>query len=391
MSIISSIDKQIYLKFMKIVALKERVKGEQRVAITPETAKLFIKKGFTVFVEKNIGASASFADSEYAAAGASVSAIPLEILSDADIILKVQPTPLTDVYNEIEMSPKGATIIGLLSPYSNSEYVDKALSKELSAIAMELVPRISRAQNMDVLSSQSNIAGYRAVIEASYYFDRAFPMMMTAAGTINPAKTLILGAGVAGLQAIATAKRLGSAVSAYDVRTATKEQVESLGAKFVYPEEALANDQEDKSGYAKEVSKDFATIQKEFFTSIIAKYDIVITTAQIPGKKAPLLLTKEMISKMRPGSVLVDMAAASGGNIEDTALDKIIAKKGVKIIGWNNLATRIASDSSKLYAKNLYNFLDYAIKDGKIDFKDDLVEEMLIGVNGQMVNKKFKV
>jgi H+-translocating NAD(P) transhydrogenase subunit alpha len=376
---------------MKIVALKERVKGENRVAITPETAKLFIKRGFTVFVEKNIGTSANFTDEEYEEAGANVSSIPLEILSDADIILKVQPTPLIDAYNEIEMSPKGAIIIGLLSPYSSSEYLDKALSKELSAIAMELVPRISKAQNMDVLSSQSNLAGYRAVIEASYYFDRAFPMMMTAAGTINPAKTLILGVGVAGLQAIATAKRLGSAVSAYDVRAATKEQVESLGAKFVYPEEGIESDQEDKAGYAKEVSKDFASIQNKFLNDIIHKYDIVITTAQIPGKKAPLLLTKEMIAKMRPGSVLVDMAAASGGNIEDTALDKIIAKKGVKIIGWNNMAARIASDSSKLYAKNLYNFLDYAIKDGKIDFKDELVEEMLIGVNGQMVNKKFKV
>ena len=375
---------------MKIAALKERAKGEHRTAITPETTKLFCKKGYDVFVEKNIGTAANFTDSEYEAAGATVSGIPLEILSDADIILKVQPTPLIDQYNEIDMAKKGSTIIGLLSPYSNSEYLDKALSKELSAIAMELVPRITKAQNMDVLSSQSNLAGYRAVIEASYYYDRAFPMMMTAAGTVNPAKTLVLGVGVAGLQAIATAKRLGSAVSAYDVRAATKEQVESLGAKFVYPS-APSNDAEDKSGYAKEVTQDFASIQEKFLSEIISKYDIVITTALIPGKKAPTLLTKSMLSKMKPGSVVVDMATISGGNVEDSVIDKVIAKKGVKIIGWSNMAAKIASDSSKLYAKNLYNFLEYAIKDNKINFKDDLVEEMLIGKNGQMVNKKFKV
>ena len=375
---------------MKIAALKERAKGEHRTAITPETTRLFCQKGYSVFVEKSIGTAANYTDSEYEAAGATVSAIPLEILSDADIILKVQPTPLIDQYNEIDMAKKGSTIIGLLSPYSSSEYLDKALSKELSAIAMELVPRITKAQNMDVLSSQSNLAGYRAVIEASYYYDRAFPMMMTAAGTVNPAKTLILGVGVAGLQAIATAKRLGGAVSAYDVRAATKEQVESLGAKFVYPS-VQSSDAEDKSGYAKEVTQDFAAIQEKFLSEIISKYDIVITTALIPGKKAPTLLTKSMISKMKPGSVVVDMATISGGNVEDSVIDKVIAKKGVKIIGWSNMAAKIASDSSKLYAKNLYNFLEYAIKDSKINFKDDLVEEMLIGLNGQMVNKKFKV
>ncbi|CAN0586868.1 unnamed protein product, partial [Ectocarpus sp. 12 AP-2014] len=203
---------------IKIAALKERAKDEHRAAITPETAKLFCAKGYSVFVEKDIGLSASFTDEAYKEAGAVVSSIPLEILSDADIILKVQPTPLVDGYNEIEMSKKEATIIGLLSPYLASEYIDKALSKGLSAIAMELVPRITKAQSMDVLSSQSNLAGYRAVIEASYYFDRALPMMMTAAGTVNPAKVLVLGAGVAGLQAIATAKRLGAVVSAYDIR-----------------------------------------------------------------------------------------------------------------------------------------------------------------------------
>lgn len=375
---------------MKIAAIKERAKGESRVAITPDTAKLYVKNGYSVFVEKNIGVSANFTDSEYQNAGATVSAIPLEILSDADIILKVQPTPFIDEYNEIDMSKKGAVIIGMLSPYSNSEYIEKSLSKKLATISMELVPRITKAQNMDVLSSQSNLAGYRAVIEANYYFDRAFPMMMTAAGTINPAKTLVLGVGVAGLQAIATAKRLGSAVSAYDVRAATKEQVESLGAKFIYPNDAI-RDAEDKSGYAKEIGKDFAKIQETFLSEIIASFDIIITTAQIPGKKAPLLVTKEMCATMKPGSVIVDMAAATGGNVEDSTPDKVISKKGVKIIGWTNMAAKIASDSSKLYAKNLYNFISYAVKNGKFDFTDELVEEMLIGIDGKMINKKFKV
>ena len=285
---------------------------------------------------------------------------------------------------------EGATIIGLMSPYSNIEYLEKAASRKLSTVAMELVPRVTKAQGMDALSSQSNLAGYRAVIEASYYFDRAFPMMMTAAGTINPAKTLVLGIGVAGLQAIATAKRLGSVVSAYDVRLATKEQAESLGAKFVYPSE-LMTDSEDKTGYAKEVSRDFAAIQERFLNQIIDKFDIVITTAQIPGKKAPLLITKDMVAKMRPGSVIVDMAASSGGNVEDSVEDKVLVKKGVKIVAWSNLATKIAGDSSRLYAKNLYNFLDYAVQDRKINFKDELVEEMTISIDGSMINKKFKV
>jgi len=376
---------------MKIAAIRERVKGENRVAITPDVANLFVKKGYTVFVEKNIGTLANFTDAEYENAGATVSAILLEVLSDADIILKVQPTPFIDEFNEIDMAKSGAAVIGMLSPYTNFEYIEKSLSKKLATIAMELVPRVTKAQNMDVLSSQGNLAGYRAVIEAGYHFDRAFPMMMTAAGTIGPVKTLILGVGVAGLQAIATAKRLGSVVSAYDVRAATKEQVESLGAKFIYPDNKLDDDAEDKSGYAKEVGKDFAIKQEKFLSEIIAGFDIVITTAQIPGKKAPLILMREMVAKMRPGSVIVDMATATGGNVEDSYPDKIISKRGVKIIGWTNMAAKIASDSSRLYARNLYNFVIYAVTNGKFDFKDELVEEMLIGIDGKMVNKKFKV
>jgi NAD(P) transhydrogenase subunit alpha len=375
---------------IKIAALKERAKGETRTAITPEVSRLYAKKGYSVFVEKSIGVAANFTDEEYTAAGAKVSGVPLKIISDADIILKVQPSPMEETLNEVNIAKPGATIVGLLSPHSHSEYIDKAISKNLSTIAMELVPRVTKAQSMDVLSSQSNLAGYRAVIEACYYYDRAFPMMMTAAGTVNPAKVLIIGVGVAGLQAIATAKRLGAVVSAYDVRAATKEQVESLNAKFVYPPAGLV-DREDKSGYAREVTKDFASIQEEFLLGIIANFDVVITTAQIPGKKAPILLTKNMVSKMKLGSVIVDIATATGGNVEDSVIDKIISKKGVKIIGWSAIATRVASDASKLYAKNLYNFLEHAIKNGKIDFSDDIVEEMLIGKDGKMMNKKFKV
>lgn len=370
---------------MKIVAIKERFKDETRVAITPDSAKMLIRKGHKVFVEKDIGVDSGFTDEDYKNAGAKVSNILLEIISDADIILKVQSSPLLDQYNEIEMSKAGAIIIGLLSPYDNSEYFKKAENRRLSTISMELVPRITKAQNMDVLSSQSNLAGYRAVIEASYHYNRAFPMMMTAAGTVNPAKILVIGVGVAGLQAIATAKRLGGSVSAYDVRAATKEQAESLGAKFVYPTE-LNSDAEDKSGYAKEVTKDFAKIQEKFFLDIIGKFDIVITTAQIPGKKAPMLLTEKMLEKMNPGSVIVDMATSTGGNVKGSVVDKIIEKKNVKIIGWSNLATKIAGDSSKLYSRNLYNFLDYAIKEKTINFDDDLVKAMTITKDGKIIN-----
>jgi NAD(P) transhydrogenase subunit alpha len=378
------------VKTMKIAALRERAKGENRAALTPDVVKLLVLKQYKVFVEKGIGINASFSDEEYTEAGAVVSAVPLEIISDADIILKVQPTPLVDQFNEIDLARSGAIIIGLLSPYNNGEYITKSLSRKLSTIAMELVPRVTKAQNMDALSSQSNLAGYRAVLEAGYYYEKAFPMMMTAAGTISPAKVLVIGAGVAGLQAIATAKRLGGVVSAYDVRSVSKEQVESLGAKFVYPE--ITNPSADGSGgYAKEVSKDFAAIQEQFLSGIIAGFDIVITTAQIPGKRAPLLITREMTAKMKSGSVIVDMSTLTGGNVEDSAADKIIVKKGVKIIGWTNMAAKVACDSSRLYAKNLYNFLEYAMKGGKMNFNDELVEEMLIGMEGKVINKKFKV
>ncbi len=375
---------------MKIVALKERAKDEQRVALTPDIVRLLVKRKHKVFVEKDIGLATNFPDSKYVEAGAKISNVPLEIISDADIILKVQTSPLVGEINEINLAKTGAIIIGMINPYENSEYIAKACKKKLSLIAMEFVPRITKAQNMDVLSSQNNLAGYRAVIEACYHYNQILPMMMTAAGTIKPAKVLILGVGVAGLQAIATAKRLGAIVAAYDVRPATKEQVESLAAKFIFPDTKM-QDTEDKSGYAKELNKDFAAIQEQFLLEQIPDYDIIITTAQIPGKKAPLLINKVMIEKMKAGSIIIDMATGSGGNVEGSAVDKIVVKKGVKIIGWTNFATKLAHDSSKLYARNLYNLLEYAInKDNKINFNDELLKEMLITKDGKIVNKKIQ-
>ena len=377
---------------MKIAAIKERASGENRCAITPETAKLFIKKGLKVCVEANIGESAGYSDAEYMEVGAQVSSVPLEILADADVILKVQPSPLDDNLGEIVLAKPGAIIIGLLSPYQNKQYLLRMLEKNLIGIAMELVPRISKAQNMDVLSSQSNLAGYRAVVEATYYFGRPLPMMMTSAGMIAPAKTLVLGVGVAGLQAIATAKRLGSIVSAYDVRADTKEQVESLGAKFLNSSQSLAqpNNRQDAKGYATENSSIEQKTQEEFLSSVIKNYDLVITTAQIPGRSAPILITKAMINLMKPGSVIVDMSTSTGGNVESSKIDEITIINGIKIIGWSNLPAKIATEASKLYAKNLYNFIDYSLNNNSFNFSDDLLRQMLLTQNGQIVNEKFK-
>ena len=361
---------------MKIASLKERAKFERRCAITPETTKLLVSKGFDVTLEKSIGEEAGFQDQAYTEAGAKMSNVPLEIISDADIILKVQPSPLTDPINEIEFAKKNAVIIGLLSPFHNEEYILQAHKKNLIGISMEQMSRITKAQNMDVLSSQSNLAGYRASLEAIYHFDKAIPMMMTAAGTITPAKALIIGVGVAGLQAIATMKRMGAVVAAYDVRSSTKEQAESLGAKFISP--SLQSDLEDKSGYAKESSSEAKKQQDEFLKNIIKNYDIIITTALIPGKPAPKLLDKGMVSSLKKGSVIVDMAVSSGSNVEGSKIDEVVVVSGVKIIGWSNLASKVVADSSKLYAKNLYNFLIHATASGKFDFEDEIVKQVIV-------------
>ena len=367
---------------MKIAVLKERYTNELRVAITPDVVKLFIKDNFQVCVENNAGLAAGFSNEEYLKAGAKISKVPLEVIGDADIILKVQPTPSSDESGELVFAKKGAIILGLLNPSNNKDLIQSYASKNICALSMELLPRITKAQSMDVLSSQSNLAGYRSVIEAAYYYTKAFPMMMTAAGTILAAKVLVLGAGVAGLQAIATAKRLGAVVSGYDVRSSTKEQVESLGAKFINNIEQTF---ENKSGYASEVSSQYKELQEKLLAEHASQNDIIITTAQIPGKTAPILITKDMISSMRNSSLIIDLAASSGGNTELTQGDKIVDFEGVKIIGYTNLASAIPFESSKLYAKNLYNFIKYAMQSGKLNIADDVVKPMLLTYEGKVL------
>lgn len=368
---------------MKIAAIKERNNNELRVAISPDTAKLYNSKGYNVFIEKNAGLESNFLDKDYEQ-NAKISSVPLEILADADIILKVKPSAINDSFSESAFAKENSIIIGFFDPHNNKELIEYYASKNISLISMELMPRTTKAQSFDALSSQANLVGYRAVIEAAYHYKKSFPMFMTAAGTVTPAKVLVLGAGVAGLQAIATAKRLGAMVQAYDVRLAAKEQVESLGAKFIHPDESL--DFSSNSGYAKEVSADFANRQDELLESLAAKLDIIITTAMIPGKKSPILLKKNMIDKMRPGSVIVDIAAASGGNTEDTINGKIVNKNGVKIIGHENFASLIAEDASKLYAKNLSNFISYLFKDKTtLDLEDEIVKSTLLTHKGKIL------
>lgn len=367
---------------MKISTIKENIKGENRVSITPESAKLMKSIGFDVVIEKNCGLQSNFPDSEYQDY-AKISSVPLEILADADIITKVQPSPKNMEFSEADLAKKGSIIIGFFNPYYNKDLIDYYSSKKITLLSMELVPRITKAQSFDALSSQANLVGYRSVIEASYHFQKAFPMLMTAAGTINPAKVLVIGAGVAGLQAIATAKRLGASVFAYDVRAAAKEQVESLGAKFIHPDET--SDFSSTGGYAKEVSHDFAKRQEEMLEKEISKFDIIITTAMIPGKKAPILIKNSMISKMKEGSVIVDIAANSGGNCEASKIGEISKYNGVKIISHENFASLISQDASKLYAKNIANLLTYLFKGkDKLDLEDDIVKSMLLTHNGEI-------
>jgi NAD(P) transhydrogenase subunit alpha len=367
---------------MKISAIKETAKLETRVALTPESAKSLSNLGFKLSIEKGAGLASNYRDKDYEAY-CGVSAIPLEILADSDIILKVQPSLITRELSEAEFARKGSIIIGLMNPHNNKELIEYYAKKEITLIAMELMPRTTKAQSFDVLSSQSNLIGYRAVIEGAYIFQKAFPMFMTAAGTINPAKVLVLGAGVAGLQAIATSKRLGASVFAYDVRIAAKEQVESLGAKFIHPDESA--DFSQNSGYASEVTPEFLKRQDEMLESEIAKFDIVITTAMIPGRKAPILITKSMVGKMREGSVIVDIASNSGGNCELTKAGDVTSANGVKIIGYENFAARIAEDASKLYAKNISNFIAYAFKDKKhLDLSDEIIKQVVLTHKGEI-------
>ena len=337
---------------VKICIVKEMALDERRVAGTPETVKKFKALGADVAVEAGAGLSAALADADYAAMGATV-ADRAATVADADIILGVQGPEVASIGG----AKPGAWIVAGLNPFVERARVDAYAAAGYEALAMEFMPRITRAQSMDILSSQSNLAGYKAVLDAAYEYGRAFPMMMTAAGTVSPAKAFIMGVGVAGLQAIATAKRLGAQVSATDVRSATKEQIESLGAKAVFVESVAGIEGEGKGGYATEMSDEYRQAQAELVSSHIAKQDIVITTALIPGKPAPRLITDAQIATMRPGSVIVDLAVEQGGNVEGAVLGQVVERHGVKIVGHKNVPSRLAADSSALFARNLYNFL----------------------------------
>jgi NAD(P) transhydrogenase subunit alpha len=336
----------------KLAVLRETAAGETRVSATPETVKKFIALGATVALEAGAGAGASIADADYAAAGAAVGKAA-EVLKGADIVLGVQgPDP-----KALKGVATGAWIVAGLDPFGQRTRVDAYAAAGVEALAMEFMPRITRAQSMDILSSQSNLSGYKAVIEAASAYGRAFPMMMTAAGTVSAARAFIMGVGVAGLQAIATARRLGAQVSATDVRSATKEQIESLGAKAIFVEAVKGIEGEGAGGYATEMSNEYKAAQAELVSAHIAKQDIVITTALIPGRAAPRLITDAQIATMKPGSVIFDLAVAQGGNVEGSKPDEVVVKHGVKIIGYSNTPAHLAADASALFARNLYNFL----------------------------------
>jgi NAD(P) transhydrogenase subunit alpha len=372
---------------MKIAIVRERFEGENRVAATPETVGKLIALGASVAVEKDAGAGSRILDADYAAAGATITASANEALKGADIVLTVR-RPAAAALAGVN---KGALVIGALDPYGNEGDVAALAQAGVTAIAMEFMPRITRAQVMDILSSQANLAGYQGVIEAAAVFDRAMPMMMTAAGTVRPAKAFVMGAGVAGLQAIATAKRLGAVVTATDVRAAAGEQVESLGAKFIMTD--ALKDASGAGGYARELTKDEQASQAELVAGHISKQDIVITTALIPGRPAPRLVTKAMVESMAPGSVIVDLAAERGGNVELTQPGKVIEHNGVTIIGYTNVQGRIPTSASQLYARNLLAFLETLIdkkeKQLAINWEDELVKATVLTRDGVVVHPNF--
>ena len=374
---------------MKIAIAKETLPAEKRVAATPETVKKLIALGAEVSVEQGAGLSASMPDDAYAAAGAKVVS-SADIYKDADVVLRVRHPAVAEIQN----MKKGAVLIGLLAPYQEKESLKACAAQGVTAFSMELVPRITRAQTMDVLSSQANLSGYRAVLEAANEFGRGFPMMMTAAGTVPPAKVFIMGAGVAGLQAIATARRLGAQVSATDVRAAAKEQVQSLGATFVMVENEETKAAETAGGYAKEMSDDYKKQQAVLIADTIKKQDIVITTALIPGRKAPVLVNDDMVKSMKPGSVIVDLAVEAGGNCTLAKAGEVVNVGGVKIVGHLNMPSRIAVDASALYSRNLLNFLtplvDKETKNLKINWEDDIVKATVLTRDGQIVHPNFQ-
>ena len=371
---------------MKIAVLKEQAAGENRVAATPETVKKFIGLGAKVVVEQGAGEAASVADADYTAAGADIA--PREqALADADIVLAVQgPDPLS-----LKAMKKGSWLAAILNPFGERARIDEYAAMGIEALSMEFMPRITRAQSMDVLSSQSNLSGYKAVVIAANEYGRAFPMMMTAAGTVSAAKAFVMGVGVAGLQAIATARRLGAQVSATDVRSATKEQIQSLGAKPIFVENVAGIEGEGSGGYATEMSEEYQKAQAELVSSHIAKQDIVITTALIPGRAAPRLISDAQLATMRPGSVIVDLAAEQGGNVEGCVAGETVVKHGVKIVGANNIPSTMAADSSALYSRNLFNFLsafwDEETKKPVLD--EEIGNAVRLTQDGKVVNERL--
>ncbi len=385
---------------MKIAIAKERKNAEKRVAASPSTVSSMVNLGCNVVIEAGAGESSFFSDVDYKEAGALIEKDPKKVLSGADIILKVQP-PFENINNsttEISQIKKGAVIIGFLSPFGNKKEIKQLADSLVTSFSMEFVPRITRAQSMDVLSSQSNLAGYKAVLDAVGELNKVVPMMMTAAGTIKPAKVLIMGAGVAGLQAIATAKRLGAIVSAFDVRPVAKEQVESLGAKFIEVKDDESKNAETEGGYAKEMSEEYKKKQAALIEEIVKSQDIVITTALIPGRVAPILITKDMVKSMKVGSVIVDLAVTAGGNCEYSICGKTVKQHDVTIIGHENMPSRLASDASMLYANNILNFVKQIIKTETdeetgvktaeivINMEDEIISSSLITHKGKIVH-----
>jgi NAD(P) transhydrogenase subunit alpha len=375
---------------MIIATTREDPAVETRVAVTPETAKKFLALGAQVSVEAGAGLASGITDSDYEAAGATVVKSASEALSGADIVLKLR-RPSS---GELAVMKRGALVIAVMDPYGHEQALAAMASAGICAFAMELMPRVTRAQVMDVLSSQANLAGYRAVIDAAAEYGRALPMMMTAAGTVPAARIFIMGAGVAGLQAVATARRLGGIVTATDVRPAVKEQVESLGAKFVAVEDDEFKEAETAGGYAKEMSAAYKAKQAELVASHIAKQDIVVTTALIPGRPAPKLVSSAMVASMRPGSVIVDLAVERGGNVEGAKFgETVLTSNGVKIVGHANMPGRLPASSSALYAKNLYAFvetlIDKASKSLAVKWDDELVKATLLTKDGAIVHPSF--
>ena len=380
---------------------REILAGERRVALDPPSVKKWVEEGFDVLVEAGAGEQACFVDAEYEAAGARLAPEAAQVFGEAEIVLKVQPpqplvTPPASTAgsnrgHEVDLLSEGASLIALLKPLDEPELAQRLAKRRVSAFAMELMPRITRAQSMDALSSQSTIAGYQAVLMAANALPRIFPMMVTAAGTLQPSRLLVIGAGVAGLQALGTAKRLGAITSAYDTRPVVREQVESVGARFVELELSTES-AEDAGGYATAQTEDFYQRQRELLGEYVAASDVVITTALVPGQRAPLLIEESAIERMRGGSVVVDLAAEKGGNCACTKPDEEVVEHGVTLIGWTNLPSFVPSHASQMYAKNVTTFLDHLLEEGrlKLDLEDEITAGTLVTHEGRILNEKIQ-